>query len=102
MQKVVGSSPIIRFAKAPLRRGFLLSMDVTLARQLLAGAFSVPAFKLVWSRVKEHADPARHSSTVRSSEAIAAPARLPLAAAAGGLTLENMRTATPAGVQVAR
>jgi len=60
------------------------------------------AFKLVWSRVKEHADPARHSSTVRSSEAIAAPARLPLAAAAGGLTLENTRTATPAGVQLAR
>jgi hypothetical protein len=43
MQKVVGSSPIIRFGKAPLRRGFLVFERSVLplkGRRVIEGVFS--------------------------------------------------------------
>jgi hypothetical protein len=50
MQKVVGSSPIIRFAKAPLRRGLLAEtgdeqglLPKHIPRRLMRERFSEPA-----------------------------------------------------------
>jgi hypothetical protein len=42
MQKVVGSSPIIRSRKAPLRRGFCCLATHRGLRKIPASAFSVP------------------------------------------------------------